>query len=644
MRSKTLLIPCFLLMSLMARAEKQNYPVSEIPKELQTGAGAVIRYDSTSVQLSGTDIIIKNKFVITILNARGAEWSTFRKMYNDFSSIDNINGKLYDADGTLISKLKKSNIVDISSFGSSYTFHDDLRMKAYTFNHNIYPYTVEYEYTSKSGSSFFMPDWQPQPGESVAVEKSVFLLTSNGNNTVQYRASNLPEQVQVSAIEEKALKGNKWSVEHIKAFYPEQATETGSCLARIKFSPGQVNFNHFTGSTESWTTYGDFFYRINKDRDQLPPEMVEKIKKMTDTISAPADKIAFLYKYLQKNTRYVANEFGLAGWQTFPAADVHRLGYGDCKGLSNYMKALLKAIDIPAHLVMVNAGEASYEKIKPDFVSYAFNHMILCVPQPQDTIWLECTSTSNAPGYLGSFTQNRNVMLLTPEGGKIVRTPHYDKKRSYVKKHIELQIDPEQKEQNIKWSTEYAGLSQENILPLYLSIDKDKKLKERIRTTFPYKDLKIEQADYTIEERSALKSPKISEQLQLKVANLFTETGDRLFVSIPIEDNPVEQIKSYEKRTRPFVLQKDLSYQYSLKISIPEGYTLTNLPQELNSETPFGSLSAKVRSEQGHLYVTINVLQNSGVFAAEMFEQYHKFNKQTEQYLRSVNFSLQRKN
>lgn len=644
MRLKKLLIPCLLLMSLTALADKPNYPVSEIPKALQSGAGAVIRYDSTSVQLSGTDIIIKNKFVVTILNAKGAEWSIFRKTYNNFSSIDNINGKLYDAEGKLISKIKKSNIVDISSFGSSYTFHDDLRLKAYSFNHNVYPYTVEYEYTSKSGSSFFMPEWQPQPGASVAVERSVFLLTTNGSNTVQYRTSNLPEQVQVSVIEEPALKGNKWSVEHLKAFYPEQATETGSCLPRIKFSPGQVNFNHFTGSTASWSTYGDFFYRINKDRDQLPAETAAKIKQMTDTIPAPADKIAFLYKYLQKNTRYVANEFGLAGWQTFPAADVHRLGYGDCKGLSNYMKALLKAIDIPSYLVMVNAGEASYEKINPDFVCYAFNHMILCVPQPQDTIWLECTSTSNAPGYLGSFTQNRNVLLLTPEGGKITRTPHYDKKRSYVKKHIELQIDPEQKEQNIKWNAEYAGLSQESILPLYLAIDRDKKLKERIRTTFPYKDLKIEQADYTIEERSALKSPKIAEQLQLKVSHLITETADRLFVSIPVEENPVEEITAYEKRARPFVLQKDLSYQLSFKISIPEGYTLAGLPQELSSEQPFGSLSTTVRAEQGHLYVAINVLQNSGVFAAEMFEQYHKFSKQTGQYLRSVNFSLQKKN
>ncbi len=525
MSTKAIVTAGLLLIGVTAYANKQSYPVSSISKELQAGACAVIRYDSTSVQLSGANIITKNKMVITILNEKGAAWSTFRKTYNSFSGIEDISGKLYDANGILISKLKKSNLVDVSTFGSSFSFHDDLRLKAYSFNHNIYPYTVEYEYTEKSGSSFFMPDWQPQPREDVAVEQSVFLLTADAGNTVIYHTSNLPEQMQMSLNGQSDSKVMKWSVAQLKAFHPEYATETGSYLPQIKFSPRQVNFGEFTGSAASWETYGDFFYRINKDRDQLPDEMVDKVKRMTDTISTPTAKIAFLYKYLQKNTRYVANEFGLAGWQTFPAADINRLGYGDCKGLSNYMKALLKAAGISSHLVMVHAGSGASEKMNPDFVGYSFNHMILCVPQQKDTIWLECTSTINAPGYLGSFTQNRNVLLLTPEGGKIARTPSYDKQRSYTKKNIELQIDPGNKEQSIKWEAEYAGINQEGLLPLCLSINKEKKLRERVLSTFPYKALKIEQMTYDVVEQSGEKSPKILERLELKADDLFTKIG-----------------------------------------------------------------------------------------------------------------------
>ena len=49
--------------------------------------------------------------------------------------------------------------------------------------------------------------------------------------------------------------------------------------------------------------------------------------------------------------------------------------------------------------------------------------MILCAPLKGDTTWLECTSTSSDFGSLGSFTENRNALLVTAEGGVLVTTP-----------------------------------------------------------------------------------------------------------------------------------------------------------------------------------------------------------------------------
>src|SRR5690606_36041786 len=96
--------------------------------------------------------------------------------------------------------------------------------------------------------------------------------------------------------------------------------------------------------------------------------------------------------------------------------------YGDCKALSNYMKALLKEAQIPSQLVIVKAGKN--KDLWADFSAIGqANHMILCVPMVKDTVWLECTSQRNPYNYLGSFTGDRNVILVSDEGGKVVKTP-----------------------------------------------------------------------------------------------------------------------------------------------------------------------------------------------------------------------------
>src|SRR3546814_3268646 len=104
-------------------------------------------------------------------------------------------------------------------------------------------------------------------------------------------------------------------------------------------------------------------------------------------------------------------------------------------GLANYTQALLEVVGIPSVYTEVNAGDHQRSYL-PDFASFGQgNHIILCVPLDGDTTWLECTSKETPFGYLGTFTADRNVLMITPEGGKITRTPslkHSAKRRNAV--------------------------------------------------------------------------------------------------------------------------------------------------------------------------------------------------------------------
>ena len=141
----------------------------------------------------------------------------------------------------------------------------------------------------------------------------------------------------------------------------------------------------------------------------------EEIKKMTDTIKTDKAKAKFLYEYMQKNMRYVAIQLGIGGFKPFDANFVdQRKNMAIVEALSNYMYALLKAVNIPSYWAIIRRGENEYAADK-DFPFHSFNHEILCVPYLRMIPpGLKCTDIASVTmpfGMLDESTRNRNAFI-----------------------------------------------------------------------------------------------------------------------------------------------------------------------------------------------------------------------------------------
>ncbi|MEO6979360.1 MAG: transglutaminase family protein, partial [Mucilaginibacter sp.] len=328
-----------------------------------------------------------------------------------------IEMRIYNDKGVSQKKYHKGDMYDGAANGGNLV--TDERFLGVRHTIASYPTTIETEYEEDISSLVDLSGWEIQDNEQSVQNAFVHLQIANDAG-FRYLEKNIKIKPEKKAVEN--LDDYTWKVSNLKAFKIEEGAVSWRVLPRIYFADNNFEFYGVKGNFSTWTEFGKFIKGLNADVCTLSPQREEEIRKMTDTIKTDIAKAEFLYNYMQKSMRYVSVQLGIGGLKPFPATFVDQQKYGDCKALSNYMYALLKAVHIPSNYAVINA-EANKEPADFSFPYNGFNHVILCIPFKGDTSWVECTSSITKFGKLGPFTENRTALLISDEGGKLVNTP-----------------------------------------------------------------------------------------------------------------------------------------------------------------------------------------------------------------------------
>ena len=435
-----------LLLPLYPAAPAPKYAVEDIPAALREGAHAVLRADDEIVAVKSAGRLVHTVHrVLTVLDAAGDDLGQHAVGYDALRSLSYLRGAVYDADGRLLHQLRAAEIHDQGMGDAGGSFMTDVRVRYADLRQPQTPYTVEFDYEIVSDNTLFYPDWQPQEQEGVAVQSSTFRVTTPTALPLRYQERQLPAGTAVAHSTAGSQEVYEWALRNLPAVEDEEAAPPLSDRTpAVVLAPGTFEVQGHKGTCANWQSLGQWSYELNAGRDVLPPATLAKVAALVNGAPNARARAQRVYEMLQGSTRYISVQLGLGGWQTFPASAVASSGYGDCKALSNYTKALLAAANVPAYVALVGAGSDQAD-LRADFPSSQFNHAILCVPLAQggrlDTLWLECTSQTEAFGYMGSFTGNRHALLLTPQGGQLVATPRYGAAENRRERRLDLFLD-----------------------------------------------------------------------------------------------------------------------------------------------------------------------------------------------------------
>jgi hypothetical protein len=466
-------------------------------------------------------------------------------------------------------------------------------------------------------STLFFPMWSPQGKENLSVEHSTMSIVCPEDYKFRYKAYHYSGDPVIT--KEKGNYVSTWETSNMTAIIREPYAPLWHELSTVViFGPTDFQVDDYKGNMASWQDFGKFVYSLKKDRDQLPDQIKKAVHDLSDGLDTK-EKIVRLYQYLQKNTRYISIQLGIGGWQPFDATYVATKAYGDCKALTNYMYSLLKEAGIPSIYTLIRAGSNS-GYITDDFPSQQFNHVILCVPQPKDSIWLECTSQTLPAGYLSDFTCNRYALLIDESGGTLVRTPRYGIKENLENRNVKAVLQ-DNGTLNVNVTTNYGGLQQDELHQLINNVSKDK-VKEYLHEQLDFATYDISKFDYK-ENRTAL--PSIDESLDITVSNYANITGKRLFI-VPNVMTRTHQKFSVDS-TRKFDVVFNMEYQDvdTVEIELPKGYEAESIPKDVSVKSRFGLYSCSVKLTGNKLYYYRNIERFSGRFPANSYEDLRQF-------------------
>jgi len=557
------------------------YKASTIPDSLKDNANSVIRYSENKVLIKGPDkIIIKRHKIVTILNEKADREAImemgYNRKYDEYSSIEM---RVYNETGTVIKKYHKSDMYD-GSAANDETIVTNERFLALRHTIASYPITIETSYEETINSFISLDNWQIQSYPEQSVQNANYSVTVNPLAGFRYKN----EHTNIQPKKEANKDGQDvytWDVKNLKAIKREDHVLLWTIIPNVSFAMNSFNCYGYPGDFTSWQSFGQWIEALNAPEENLPPDRVTAIQNLTKDLNTDKEKAKFLYNYMQKSMRYVGIQLGIGGYQPLSATFVDQKKYGDCKALSNYMKALLKAVNINSYYAIIRAGTNE----KPADFSFPyneFNHAILCIPFKNDTTWLECTSSTQPFGKLGAFTENRNALLITENGGKLVNTPASNIEDNRFSSEVHLTLKPdgganadikiigtgvyrddyvyagalkfdEQKEKFMKW----LNFKQPNIFNLNLSTDEDSV--KRVKISLDYEQF----CDIMAGNKQFYSSHLI----------------DLCNINVPVETD----------RKTDFYFTTPLQKSCVTTIDLPEGFTVETLPANQSLKFTYGS-------------------------------------------------------
>ncbi|MBP7541917.1 MAG: hypothetical protein KA802_18515 [Saprospiraceae bacterium] len=351
-----------------------------------------------------------------------------------------------------------------------------------------------------------------------------------------------------------------------------------------------------------------------------------KALQLVEGLNTDEEKMKAIFYWVQDNIRYVAFEDGIAAFKPDACQNVFNNRYGDCKGMANLLKNMLKCVGFDARLTWIGTKRIAYDYNIPSVA--VDNHMICAVFLNGKKYFLDGTESFIGLDDYAHRIQGRPVMI---ENGKeflvdtipdlpVDRNIHARSGNFIVQANgltgkINEKISGENKTNLLRLNSATARADKEKMLLAYLNDDESGIEVSNVTTS----DLSNREIDAVL-------------NYEVKYTNAAFSDGNKIYFK---PDNIMEF--SHHVIDTPRI--SDIAYDHKLNFlhdytfNLPEGYRVKYLPKTINVENEEFSFSVSYLDNGNSIRYKKSIKIKTGYISKRNFDVWNKLvNELTNNY------------
>jgi hypothetical protein len=600
-------------------------PVPSVEKNVSS----VVLVDESSMTVSEDGrMVTVSTYAIRILNREGRDEAVARVSYaTDTGKVREIKAWMVRPSGQ-VKAYGKDYVIDEAAVAND--VYDESRIKKIVAVDDAEPGAVfGYQTVDEERPFFNQTTWYFQGVDPVISSRVTLTLPSGWKATsVTFNHANVEPTVSGTSY--------SWELRDLPAISFEPASPAWTNLAprlAINYFPGEGTASPAARSFDTWTDVSSWYTKLTDAQSQPDEALTAKARELTTNARTELEKLQAISSYVQ-SIQYISVQIGEGRWRPHAASQVFAKSYGDCKDKANLMRAMLKVLNIESYPVLIFSGDNTY--VRETWPSpRQFNHCIIAVkvsdavqgpmvithPKIGRLLIFDATDDDTPIGDLPEHEQNSLALIAAGDSGSLTRMPATPAEANSLERQIDATVDMEgaltatisEKSKGslaARYRSEYRHEAQSGYLKMIEAWLTRGATGARVSKISPRDDRLGGRFDLGVD----FSAPAYGQLMQ-----------NRLLVFKPAIVSRREALALTDaKRTHPVVL-RSAAYSETVRVRIPEGFNVDEMPDAVKLDTSFGSYVTTYEVKDGQLIFTRKLVQQAAMIPAEQYSSVRTF-------------------